>query len=67
MNKKELWDKIHSEDLQVLLCLATLVANEELSSDSNLWDADQYFNKVAHGDCSFCPYSDRCMVCILDQ
>lgn len=50
--------------IEDILCLATLIAKKELSSDSLIYDSERYHERIL--GCENCNHSDTCLACIIN-
>jgi len=55
------------EYVEELLCLATLIATGTLRKESNLSNAQIYWEDVAEGDCGNCKHYQTCLSCIINN
>jgi hypothetical protein len=49
------------DEIDDLLCLATLVASKQLGKKSTLKDASEYHKQIVHLDCLECRIHNRCV------
>ena len=49
----------NADNLEEILCLATLIAVGELSDACNLGDSLQFFIEETKSDCYNCPYNKK--------
>jgi len=54
-----------ANEIENILCLATLVANGEISHAS-LEEANQYFDEIKN-DCSECKYFEKCLAVMIND
>ena len=56
-----------AEDIEMVLCLAVLIANGILSPDSDVEDAKYYYTNTTDENCSECQFCNKCLACIINQ
>jgi len=54
-------------NVEGLLCLATLIAIEELHKTATMHDAIHYYNTSTNENCSVCPGVEKCLACIINE
>ena len=54
-------------NVEGLLCLATLVAVGEIGQCATLPDATIYYMTKVDENCGNCPYNDKCLACIINE
>lgn len=60
--------KIESaESIEDVLCLATLVANGELSPVATIRESRNFFVEEVKEDCGNCPFMLTCLACIINE
>ena len=55
-----------AQDLETVLCLATLIATENLSKYATIQDAINFYERLECG-CSECGLVDTCLACIINE
>lgn len=57
----------NAESIEDILCLATLIANGELSTKSTLEDSAEFYKNEAKSYCGNCPFNLTCLACIINE
>lgn len=55
-----------ANELEDVLCLATLVASGKLQPFAEQLDATNWFESIG-SDCDFCPLKNQCLACIINK
>jgi len=56
-----------AENIESILCLATLIATKTLSHESNTDDSNRYYQELGIYGCSECPFNNECLACIINE
>ena len=55
----------NADNINDILCLCVLIADNKLSWDATTDDAKEFYKRV--GDCGSCPVTLRCLACIINE